>query len=59
MADNLTNLICQLSQNLGASTSWNAQGLYKTCTGTALPFTIYGHKHLCIIFKGASLKLAT
>jgi len=26
-ADNLTTLMCQLSWNLGASTSWNPQGL--------------------------------
>jgi len=26
-ADNLTTLICQLSSNLGALTSWNPQGL--------------------------------
>jgi hypothetical protein len=26
-ADNLTTFMCRLSRNLGASTSWNAQGL--------------------------------
>ena len=28
-ADNLTNFMCRLSWNLGASTSWNHQGLYR------------------------------
>ena len=27
LADNLTNITCQLSQNMGASTSWNPLGL--------------------------------
>jgi hypothetical protein len=27
MADNLTTFMCRLSRNLGASTSWNPQGL--------------------------------
>ena len=30
-ADNLTTSICRLSWNLGASTSWNPQGLYRAC----------------------------
>jgi hypothetical protein len=37
-ADNLTNLMCRLSGNMGASTSWNPQGLwglYRDC------FTLY------------------
>jgi len=29
-ADNLTTFICQLPWYLGASTSWNPQGLYRT-----------------------------
>ena len=28
-ADNLINFMCRLSQNLGASASWNPQGLYR------------------------------
>ena len=36
-ADNLTTLMCRLSLNLGASNSWNPQGLYRTVTGIALP----------------------
>jgi hypothetical protein len=31
--------MCQLSQNLGACTSWNPTGLLEACTGIALPFT--------------------
>jgi len=30
-ADNLTNLMCRLVWYLGASTSWNPQGLYRDC----------------------------
>jgi len=29
-ADNLTTFMCQLSWNLGASTSWNPQGLSRS-----------------------------
>jgi hypothetical protein len=32
-ADNLTNFMCQLSSNLGASTSWNPQGLSRPVEG--------------------------
>jgi hypothetical protein len=32
-ADNLTTFICRLSWNLGASTSWNSQGLSKPVMG--------------------------
>jgi len=28
-ADNLTTIMCRLSRNLGASTSWNPRGLYR------------------------------
>jgi hypothetical protein len=31
--DKLTNFICRLSGNLGASTSWNPQGLSKPVEG--------------------------
>jgi hypothetical protein len=33
MADNLTTFMCRLSRNLGASTSWNPQGLSKPVMG--------------------------
>ena len=32
-ADNLTTFMCRLSWNLGASTSWNPQGLSRTVMG--------------------------
>ena len=32
-ADNLTTFMCQLSRNLGASTSWNPQGLSRPVMG--------------------------
>ena len=32
-ADNLTTFMCRLSRNLGASTSWNPQGLSRTVMG--------------------------
>jgi hypothetical protein len=32
-ADNLTTFICRLSWNLGASTSWNPQGLSRSVMG--------------------------
>ena len=32
-ADNLTTFICQLSRNLGASNSWNRQGLSRPVQG--------------------------
>jgi len=35
-ADNLTTFMCRISEDLGASTSWNPQGQYRV----ALPFTI-------------------
>jgi len=40
--DNLTTFMCRLSRNLGASTSWNSEGLSRpvqACRGIALPFT--------------------
>jgi hypothetical protein len=33
MADNLTTFMCRLSWNLGASTSWNSQGLSRPVMG--------------------------
>jgi hypothetical protein len=33
MADNLTTFMCRLSRNLGASTSWNPQGLSRPVMG--------------------------
>jgi hypothetical protein len=33
MADNLTTFMCRLSGNLGASTSWNPQGLSRPVMG--------------------------
>ena len=39
MADNLTTFMCRLSQNLGASTSWNSQGLSRPVMGLLYGFT--------------------
>jgi len=36
-ADNLTTFMSRLSWNLGASTSWNPQGLSKPVMGLLLP----------------------
>jgi hypothetical protein len=33
MADNLTAFMCRLSRNVGASTSWNSQGLSRPVMG--------------------------
>jgi len=42
-ADNLTTFVCRLSRNLGASTSWNPQGLSRHVMGFIyiLPIIIY------------------
>ena len=37
---NLTTCMCRLSRNLGASNSWNHQGLKYACTWIALPCTL-------------------
>ena len=39
-ADNLTTFICRLSWNLGASASWNHQGLSRPVTGSLLTINI-------------------
>jgi hypothetical protein len=36
MADNLATFMCQLSKNLGASTSWNPLGLFRPVMGLLL-----------------------
>jgi hypothetical protein len=33
MADNLATFMCRLSENLGASSSWNPQGLSRPVMG--------------------------
>ena len=38
-ADNLTTFMCRLSWNLGASTSWNPQGLSRSVMGLLLLYT--------------------
>ena len=44
-ADNLTTFMCRLSWNLGASTSWNPQGLSRPVMGLLyiLPIILWGH----------------
>ena len=39
-ADNLTTFMCRLSWNLGASASWNPQGLSRTVMGLLYLFTV-------------------
>jgi len=44
MTDNLTTFMCRLSWNLGASTSWNPQGLSRSVMGLLyLFFTKYAN----------------
>ena len=40
-ADNLTTFMCRLSWNLGASTSWNPQGLCRPVMGLLCLFYLY------------------
>jgi len=40
MADNLTTFMCRLSCNLGASTTWNPQGLYRPVMGLLYLYVI-------------------
>jgi hypothetical protein len=40
-ADNLTTFMCRLSRNLGASTSWNPQGLSRPVMGLLYLFFFY------------------
>jgi hypothetical protein len=46
MAENLTTLMCQLSRNLGASTSWNPLGLSRPVMGL-----LYLNWHMKCILK--------
>jgi hypothetical protein len=47
-ADNLTTFMCRLSWNLGASTSWNPQGLSRPIMGLLyLTFTLLYLTHIC------------
>jgi hypothetical protein len=39
-ADNLTTFMCRLSRNLGASISWNPQGLYSPVMGLLYLFLL-------------------
>ena len=41
MADNFTTFTCRLYGHVGASSSWNPQGLSRPCTGIALPLFYY------------------
>jgi len=36
MADNLTTFMCRMSGNLGTSTFWNPQGMYRDCVAFAV-----------------------
>ena len=46
-ADNLTTFMCQLSWNLGASTSWNPQGLPRPVMGL-LYLYLLPTKYVCV-----------
>ena len=52
VADNLTTFICRLSWNLGASTSWNPQGLFRPVMGLLYLFLLdscyeHGARNCC------------
>ena len=52
-ADDLTTFMCWLSWNLGASTSWNTQGLSRTVIGLLYLFTwrpMYIYDHISLSF---------
>jgi hypothetical protein len=52
MADNLTTFMCRLSRNLGASTSWNPQGLSRLIMGLVYLFSrSQSHKNVAKLFK--------
>jgi len=66
-ADNLTSFMCRLSWNLGASTTWNPQGLPRLVMGLLyllpLPQTFhiflsdnksYGLKHVAVPYKNSA-----
>ena len=50
-ADNLTTFMCRLSWNLGASISWNPQGLSRSVMGL-----LYIYIYKCIESKESTLK---
>ena len=45
-ADNLTSFMCRLSCNLGASTSWNPQGLSRPVMGLLFTFRMGKSRHV-------------
>jgi hypothetical protein len=49
MADNLTTLMCRLSRDMGATTSWNPQGQFYT--GIALPCFVLRYCEISQIFS--------
>jgi len=53
VADNLTTFMCRLSWNLGASTYWNRQGLYRPVMGLLLNYTlIVTHQLAYVLITG-------
>jgi hypothetical protein len=56
MADNLSTFMSQLSRNLGASTSWNPQGLSRRVRGIALPLLYRNCRKVFIQTKHALAK---
>jgi len=47
-ADNLTTFMCPLSWNLGASASWNTQGLSRPVMGLLLRVSLFWYNYECI-----------
>ena len=49
-ADNLTAIMCRLSQNLGVSTSWNLQGLSRPVQGLIYLYLCHAHDdgYVCV-----------
>ena len=56
-ADNPTTFMCRLSSNMGASASWNPQGLPGTVMGLLYPSYIPHKNNLLVhICKGKNVK---
>jgi hypothetical protein len=56
-ADNLTTFMCQLSRNLGASTSWNPKGLSRPVMG--LLYIYYLHLISVLLYKPGNSQITS
>jgi hypothetical protein len=55
-ADNLTTFMCRLSRNLGASTSWNPQGLSRPVMGLLYLYNITLNTPTCFDPQGIIIR---